>query len=563
MHREPGQLAVIIPAYRPSAGLVDLVRTLSESASAGGTAIVVVDDGSGPEYQELFSRVAALPGAEVLRHSVNRGKGVALKTAINHVLLGFPEIAGVVTADAAQHDPDDILLVAAALQEHPEFLILGCRKFDRKASFKHRLGNAVTTGAMHALLGQRLSDPHPGLRGIPAAFLPAILRINASGPELELDMLIAAHRRSVPVMEVPIRTIDTPGSASRFNPVLDSMKIYFALLRFGSVSLLSALLDNLVFYLAYHRLGDILIAQILARTISVAFNYVMVRRSVFHSEQSHKTVLPQYLLLVVVSGTASYGGIRFLYEKLGINPVIAKLPVEAFMFFVNFAIQRMFIFKPAAGSIPVPRRTRVLVSALIASGFAGLLALEIYGFWTNHLFTPGIWLPSGLARFIKVGGVYLALAVPLLLFVPWSFAALVSVTLLALTAVSVGLQPVLAVAFFLISSCALGSKLLGRSKTESLTTHLCAMLLGTGVYVFLMTLMARAPVNYAAVWGILLAVPLLADIRGVWRRLRFWAARILSVELRFPSERLSLAFLVFILVAHWLVALLPEISGIL
>ena len=46
------RLAVVIPAYKPSTGLVDVVRTLSQK---GLPAIVIVDDGSGPDFQETFS----------------------------------------------------------------------------------------------------------------------------------------------------------------------------------------------------------------------------------------------------------------------------------------------------------------------------------------------------------------------------------------------------------------------------------------------------------------------------------------------------------------------------
>ena len=131
-------------------------------------------------------------------------------------------------------------------------------------------------------------------------------------------MLIAAHHLEIPVVEEPIKTIYEPGNkSSHFNPIIDSMKIYFVLLRFGSVSMMTALLDNLIFYLAYRRTGHVLGAQILARVFAVTFNYTMVRSSVFYSRQRHKAVLPKYLGLVVVSGTASYGGIRWLTASFG------------------------------------------------------------------------------------------------------------------------------------------------------------------------------------------------------------------------------------------------------
>src|SRR5256885_518473 len=115
MHREPGEIAVVIPAYRPSGELLDLVRALAEGVGP----IVIVDDGSGAEYQDLFSRAAAFPGVQVLRHAVTRGKGAAVKTAINRMLCTVPGAVGVVTAEA-EHHPDDIRRVAAALRAQPE-----------------------------------------------------------------------------------------------------------------------------------------------------------------------------------------------------------------------------------------------------------------------------------------------------------------------------------------------------------------------------------------------------------------------------------------------------------
>jgi len=554
----------VIPAYRPSGGLVDLVRTLSEQAApAIVPAIIIVDDGSGPEYRDVFSRVARFPNVQLLRHAVNLGKGAALKTAINHVLCTFPSLAGIVTADAdGQHHPEDIQRVAGALLERPESLILGSRSFDRDVPLRSRFGNVATRGIMHALLGQKLTDTQTGLRGIPANFLPKLLRHEATGYEFELEMLIAAHQLSIPIVEVPIRTIYEAGNkSSHFNPIVDSMKIYFVLLRFGSVSLMSGLLDSLVYILVWSRTHNALTSQVLGRLVSVCFNYSMVRSSVFYSHQRHKTVLPKYLLLVLASGTASYGGIQFLYQRLGVSPIPAKLLVETVLFFVNFAVQRLFIFKPQ-GSAAEDRTAPALVfSTLVAVAFAALLGVEIYGLATVDLFSQEIWYQVGIERFLRFGGAFLALAVPLLAIVPWTFATLVAALLLVLTGLSVGPQALLATGFFVVSSCALGFRLLGRSKSDSLTIHLCATLLGTGVYVFLMMLVVRLPVNYPAVWAILLTIPVVLDLGGVWRRLTYWAGRLRRLELRSGWERAAFALLVFLLAAHWLVGLKPETSA--
>src|SRR5262245_41546481 len=117
------RLAVVIPAYKPSAALLDVVRALSEKSAP---AIVIIDDGSGPQYRATFDAVSKFPNVRLLRHAVNLGKGAALKTGFNYVLCEFPDAVGVVTADAdGQHHPDDILRVGEALAENPGALVLG------------------------------------------------------------------------------------------------------------------------------------------------------------------------------------------------------------------------------------------------------------------------------------------------------------------------------------------------------------------------------------------------------------------------------------------------------
>lgn len=351
MHSE---FAVIVPAYCPEDPLDQLVAALSPSVAA---AIVIVDDGSGPEYRARFDRLAGLPKVHILRHALNFGKGAALKTAFNHVLCELPELAGVVTADAdGQHTAEDILRVGASLILHRDSLILGARRFDAAGiPFRSRIGNQATRRLVQLLVGQRLSDTQTGLRGIPLSLLPSLLRITASGYDFELEMLIAAKHLSVPVREEPVQTIYIEGNrSSHFNPLFDSMRIWFTLLRFSILSLLTALLDNVVFLTAFSFTGNIAAAQVCGRVAAVLFNYTAVRKLVFLSRQSHHTVLPRYLLLVFTSGLLSYSLIRFFTSTLGIHVMPAKILAEGLIFIANFTIQRDFIF---AKRDAVPRAT--------------------------------------------------------------------------------------------------------------------------------------------------------------------------------------------------------------
>jgi hypothetical protein len=191
----------------------------------------------------------------------------------------------------------------------------------------------------------------------------------------------------------------------------------------------------------------------------------------------------------------------------------------------------------------------------------GVLAMEAYGFRTGRLFSQEIWLPIGIKRFTRFIGMYLGVSVPLLLLVPWSFAGLVAGLAAVGTAVSVGPQALVAVVFFLVSSCALGSHLLGRKHGDDTQSQLLSTLLGIAVWIFVMYFLARLPVNYAATWAAVLAIPILLDVRGAWRRLTRWVDLLRTAELRCPWERAAFAILVFFLLAHWFVALMPETSA--
>jgi len=183
------------------------------------------------------------------------------------------------------------------------------------------------------------------LRGLPRALLPHIAGLQSNGYEFELDMLIAAKHLGLRVVEERIRTIYAPGNpTSHFDPLRDSMKIYFVLFRFSLLSLVTAAVDNLVFYFAYRATGHLLASQVTSRSLAVLFNYGAARRAVFLSHERHRVLFPKYMLLVIASGAASYGLIRLFTHWFGIDPMFAKVCAELLLFPANFVLQRDLVF---------------------------------------------------------------------------------------------------------------------------------------------------------------------------------------------------------------------------
>lgn len=342
---------VLIPAYQPSSELAGIADAL---IARGAGPIVIVDDGSRPECRPLFDGLAARPDVVVLRHAVNLGKGAALKTGINAILCAWPGIREVVTADAdGQHTPADVARILEAGALHSGALVLGARDFRGAVPWRSQFGNRITRAVVGALIGQHVRDTQTGLRAIPASLLPHLLRLPSTGYDFELDMLIACKRHDIPVVEAPIETIYLDGNrSSHFNPLLDSMRIYFVLVRFASVSMLSALIDNVVFALVYWMTPQLVLSQALARMASVAFNYFGVKKAVFLSHGRHGQVFARYLTLVVASAAMSILLIRGMTAVLPVGVVPAKLLAETLLFFVNFVVERDWVFRKTVSVEP-------------------------------------------------------------------------------------------------------------------------------------------------------------------------------------------------------------------
>jgi len=233
-------ICILIPAYNPGELLVQLVSSLIK---AGFSHIIVVNDGSIAECVPIFERIKKMEQCHLLRHAVNLGKGRALKTGLNYFLINFPNSPGIITCDAdGQHQVEDVVKVVKVLQDNPDSLIIGVRDFDKDVPLLSKFGNVITRSIFFFLVGKYLSDTQTGLRGIPVGFMPMLILLDGEGYEFEMNMLIASKTQNISTIEERISTIYIDNNRlSHFNPLLDSMKIYFLLLRFFFSSILASI----------------------------------------------------------------------------------------------------------------------------------------------------------------------------------------------------------------------------------------------------------------------------------------------------------------------------------
>jgi putative flippase GtrA len=189
-----------------------------------------------------------------------------------------------------------------------------------------------------------VTDTQTGLRAFPASLLFGLVALRGERYEYEMTVLAYLCRHGNAPLESPISTIYTDGNrSSQFNPVRDSMRIYFVLLRFYASSLFSAGLDLAGFSLVFALTHNLLIGMVAGRLSSLA-NFILNRRFVFNSGVRVEVALGRYYLLAVAVAIISYTLIRGLASYLGWNVFAAKLIVETMLSLATFSIQKIFVF---------------------------------------------------------------------------------------------------------------------------------------------------------------------------------------------------------------------------
>lgn len=335
---------VIIPALNPQPLLLTLLKDLQKQ---GFKHLVLVDDGSSVEFQEIFETASKL-GVTVLRHPVNSGKGSALKTAFEHAhKQGY---LAVVTVDAdGQHSAEDATRIARqVLQEQFPICVLGVRTFSSDVPLRSKFGNLLTRQIFRAFSSIQVSDTQTGLRGFSADLLPQLCAVPGQRYEFEMQMLLWLAESKFPIREIPIDTIYINNNAhSHFHPIIDSLRIYWVLLRDFFVAVSSFGVDIALFSICHALTGQVLLSTYVSRSISGTYNFLGNRFFVFRVTNNRRLgkELIQYVILAVLLATASGTLVQMLTHWTGWGVTLCKITVDLMLYLASFLIRRYVIFR--------------------------------------------------------------------------------------------------------------------------------------------------------------------------------------------------------------------------
>jgi glycosyltransferase involved in cell wall biosynthesis len=190
--------------------------------------VLVVDDGS-TDDTESEARAA---GVEVIRHTVNQGKGAAIKTGLR-VLADRTGIEYALILDGdGQHAPEEIPRFLAAANETRAPMLVGNRMSDtRKMPFVRKMTNRFMSSQVSKVCGQWVPDTQCGFRMMQRELLPALVAIETTKFDYETEMLVVASRRGCQIAAVPISTI-YGDEKSKIHPVRDTIRFLEMMARF-------------------------------------------------------------------------------------------------------------------------------------------------------------------------------------------------------------------------------------------------------------------------------------------------------------------------------------------
>jgi glycosyltransferase involved in cell wall biosynthesis len=156
MSTEPRRcLSVIIPCYNEQGTIASLIAMVQ--ASPWVQEIIVVDDGSQDKSREILEAISD-PQVRVIMHTVNQGKGAALRTGFSHATSEF-----VIVQDAdLEYDPSEYPLVLEPLLDNRADVVFGSRFLSgrphRVLYFWHSLGNRFLTLMSNMFTDLNLTD---------------------------------------------------------------------------------------------------------------------------------------------------------------------------------------------------------------------------------------------------------------------------------------------------------------------------------------------------------------------------------------------------------------------
>jgi glycosyltransferase involved in cell wall biosynthesis len=192
------KLSILIPIYNERATVLEIIKRVQGVAFE--KEIIAVDDGSTDGTRELLAGTEK-DGVIVLYHDYNRGKGAAIRTALERAT---GDIIVIQDADL-EYDPRDYGQLVQPIVEGRAKVVYGSRFLGPRMAmfFWHMLANKMLTLMTNILYDTILSDMETGYKAFRADVIKNMM-LRSHRFDFEPEVTAKVLKQRIRIFEVPI-----------------------------------------------------------------------------------------------------------------------------------------------------------------------------------------------------------------------------------------------------------------------------------------------------------------------------------------------------------------------
>jgi glycosyltransferase involved in cell wall biosynthesis len=194
-------LSILVPVYNEETTIVQILERIFSLPWPIEIEVIAVNDASSDRTQEILDSVnGRWANLRIVRHPANRGKGAAIRTALDQAR---GEVVTIQDADL-EYDPADLIKLLDPILAGQADVVYGSRFLQNPNSPKaHQMVNKFLTRLSNLFTGLNLTDMETCYKVIRAEFLKGIhLRSERFGMEPEITAKLA--RTGARFCELPI-----------------------------------------------------------------------------------------------------------------------------------------------------------------------------------------------------------------------------------------------------------------------------------------------------------------------------------------------------------------------